>query len=131
MDPRPMVRDPDARAGRWRIADTLIFVSDFQADYRRSGDAIREPYHALGITDAEIEAALAFAFPPVLEAPSIEVRYIGLTVRCVGDVKRHAMAIGPELETDICTCGRSGRLPVGIEPGAGGAIPSSSRDPRP
>ena len=131
MQARPIVRDPDVYEGRWRIADTLVFVSDIQADHRRSGDAIRPPYHALGISDAEIEAALAFTFPPVLEAPSIEVRYIGLTVHCVCGVKRQATAVGPELETDVCTCGRTWRLPVTIEPGAGGVISDSSRDPRP
>jgi len=116
MPPRPIVRDPDVYDGRWHIDGTLIFVPDVQADYRSRGEAMRASYRRMGLSDPEIDAALAFTFPPVVDAPSIEVKFVSVIVRCVCGQRRQAMA-GPDMETDVCPCGRTWRLPIAIEPG--------------
>ena len=117
MPPRPIVRDLDVYHGQWRIDGTLIFVADLQRDHQRHGDAVRGPYRAMGITDDEIDAALAFTFPPVLAEPLVEPHFVSLTLHCVCGVRRQAMVAWPTLETDQCICGRTWRIPVGILPG--------------
>lgn len=126
MADRQIVRDPDIYDGRWHIDGTLIFISDVQADYRSRGEAMRAPYQRMGLSDVELDSALAFTFPPVIDTPSIKIDFISLIVRCVCGARRRAVASGPDMRTDVCSCGRTWLVKSRIEPGPGAPLPAFS-----
>jgi hypothetical protein len=114
MTSRPIVRDPNILNGEWRFDGTLIAIRNLRRDIDRGGERARDAYRAMGLSDAEIEAGLAFEFP-VIEDPAVEVPFMVVTIRCACGVRRKTTVAAPIYETDLCDCGRKWRIPVGIE----------------
>ena len=112
MAEREIVRDPDVCDGRWRIDGTLIFVADVQRDFSKQRDAMRAPYKSMGLSDPEIDSALAFAFPAVVER-ELQVEAAGIRTRCECGEWRRTHIEHPDFDTDACICGR--RLRVNVD----------------
>ena len=113
MVKRSIVRDIDVLTPGWRIEGTLIFVDQIHRDFRVRGEAVRPRYRQLGLTDEEIDAALAFRFPEVKEA-QVEVELAAVRIQCVCGERRRTVITAPTYETDLCICGRSWKIPFSI-----------------
>ena len=59
-----------------------------------------------GLTDEEMDAALAFDMPPV-QTPRAEVQFMGLTIHCECGIVRPTTVSAPTFEADICSWGRT------------------------
>src|SRR5690349_1123003 len=127
MTAREIVRDLTLHNGRWHFAGTLIYVDALVKDYRRAGEAIRPGYRAMGLTDAEIDAAIAFPFPAV-NGPELAADAVVLQVRCACGMRYHAIVHPPAYETDACTCGRVWRVGIALTPAV---VPSTEPGARP
>lgn len=114
MPIREIVRDPGVCDGRWRIDGTLIFVADLQRDYRRQQNGMRAPYKGMGLSDGEIDTALAFAFPAVV-ARELRLETAGIKTRCECGEWRQTFVEHPDYETDACICGRALRVQVDLD----------------
>jgi hypothetical protein len=123
MTIRPIVRDHDILNGEWRFDGTLIAIPNLRSDIKRGGKRARDAYRAMGLSDADIDAGLAFEFP-VIGDPAVEVPFMVVTVRCACGVRRKTTVTAPMYETDLCVCGRKWRIPVGIELAADGESPT-------
>jgi uncharacterized protein (DUF433 family) len=123
MTIRPIIREHDILNGEWRFHGTLIAVRNLRSDIERGGKHARDAYRAMGLSDADIDAGLAFEFP-VIEDPGVEVPFMVVTIRCVCGERRKATVTAPMYETDLCVCGRRWRIPVGIELAADGESPT-------
>jgi hypothetical protein len=69
----------------------------------------------MGLTDEELDAALAFRFPSI-GARDIRPTLIGIEVRCECGVKRGTAITPPSYETDACPCGRIWQVQVSLIP---------------
>jgi hypothetical protein len=114
MSPRPIVRDPLSPPGTWIFAGTLFSVREVQRDLKRSPEEAHAAYRDLGLSEAELDAALVFALPSVQEVAAL-VQGITVEIHCVCGERRVAVALPPALELDACICGRVWRLPVQVQ----------------
>ena len=75
---------------------------------------MRAPYKSMGLSDPEIDSALAFAFPAVVER-ELRVEAAGLRTRCECGEWRRTHIEHPDFETDTCICGRQLRVQVYLD----------------
>lgn len=115
MPSRPIARDPAVGDSPWCIEGTQIAVMQLQQDVRQRGDAARAAYRLMGLTDEELDAALAFRFPSI-GVGVIEPEIIGLAVQCECGIKRKTHIAPPAYETDACPCGRVWQVQVQLTP---------------
>ena len=101
MTGRAIVRAPDGQAITWVIDGTLIRVADLKRDYQVAGNQVFPVYRAMGLTDSEINAALAFHFPPV-RGTTLDVRLIDLVINCECGEHTHAVRAGTSAEPIEC-----------------------------
>jgi hypothetical protein len=85
-----------------------------QRDLRRNPEGARTAYRELGLSEAELDAAMAFSFPAVREVGAI-VQGVTVEIHCVCGERRIAVGLPPNLELDACICGRVWRVPVQVE----------------
>lgn len=114
MGTRAIVRSPELLSGRWHFEGTSIPIAALLSDYRFGRDAALEQYRFMKLTDEEIDAALAFAFP-VVRAATIQVQYAALVLRCECGEDLQATVAWPHTEPIACVCGRTWHTPVAIE----------------
>ena len=114
MADRFIVFDPTAAVGTWIFSGTLLSVREVRRDLMRDPDRARIAYRSLGLSNGDLDAALAFAFPPVQDV-TVVVHGIPVETHCVCGERRQAIAWPPAMELDPCICGRIWRLPVQIE----------------
>jgi uncharacterized protein (DUF433 family) len=75
--------DPDIDGGQWRIAGTLIAVSDVRESVEIGDiDGLRKCYIDPYITDELIAACVAWTFPTVASEPRVMFDYDDIIVRC-------------------------------------------------
>ena len=104
MPARAIVFDPAYRGGRYRFDGLVIAIADLRCDFRHSGERARPGYRQLGLTDAEIDAALAFSFPAVVEPQIVKIEFVVATLRCVCGEQ---LTLEDSLEVAVdCVCGR-------------------------
>jgi hypothetical protein len=117
MQARPIVRDSAQTGGRWHFDGTAIYIDTLVSDVRGAKDAasVRAAYQAMCLSDAEIDAALAFPFPEVAPA-YMAADAIALTVHCVCGVQRETFVYPPDYQTDLCPCGRTWQVEVALTP---------------
>lgn len=113
MSTRPIMYD--TVSGRYLISGTSIFVAQLQRDFNENGDLSRAPYQGMGLTDDEIDQALAFTFPPA-RAPHIDPVLVAFDIVCACGEPRHTIVTPPTFETDACICGRAWRIQVDSQP---------------
>ena len=123
MTSRPIVRHPSILDGEWRFDGTLIAIRNLRRDIERGGPRARTAYRSMGLSDAEIEAALAFDFP-VIEQPAVEAPFLAVAIRCACGVHRQTTVSAPTYETDLCVCGRRWRIAMAIEEAPNGDFPT-------
>lgn len=128
MVSREIVRHPDILAGQWRFDGTLIAIRDLRHDFRDRPDSARAAYLSMGLTHAEIDAALAFDFPPIGDL-LVEPKFVELALQCVCGEHREVTLHPPAFETTPCICGRSWRAEVGLGEGRGGAARAPGASP--
>src|SRR5687768_11892825 len=115
MDNRAVVHAADIASTKlWRFQGTNILVSDVKRDYLDGQERVRDGYHALGLTDAEIDGALAFELPPVTGV-EIAPNIVGFEVQGVCGERRRIVANSPPWEPDHCIRGRMSRVSVAVE----------------
>jgi uncharacterized protein (DUF433 family) len=117
MQVRPIVRDPARTGGRWHFDGTAIYIDTLVSDFRNARDAssVRAAYVAMGVNDAEIDAALAFSFPEVAPA-YMAANAVALTVHCLCGVQRETLVYPPDYQTDLCSCGRAWSVDIALTP---------------
>jgi uncharacterized protein (DUF433 family) len=117
MIARPIVRDPDVLGGRWHFADTLIYIDTLVADFQNSPSpqTVRAAYRAMGLTDVEIDQALAFTFPAV-EPTVVEPEAVAFTIHCECGITRQTVVHAPDFRTDVCPCGRIWQIDTALTP---------------
>ena len=111
MTSRAIVRDAAGGYPRWHFAGTPIYIDALVSDFNNAADVttVRAAYRAMGLSDAEIDAGLGFAFPAVRPVSAIP-EAIALTVQCECGLTRRAVVTPPEYQTDVCPCGRIWRI---------------------
>jgi uncharacterized protein (DUF433 family) len=104
-----IVRQPGVLGGRWHFEGTQLAVADVRADHAAyaSQDG---PYHFAGLSQADVEAALAFEFPSTRDT-AVQVEYMAVTVHCTCGEDTHKAMIGPSHSVE-CDCGRTWRITV-------------------
>jgi hypothetical protein len=105
---RPQIREPEFVNGRWRFKGTFIYIDALVADFQRAYDllTVRAAYRAMGLSDAEVDAGLAFSFPETRSA-AVSALSMALSLECVCGISQDVIAGFPDFET---TCGACGRL---------------------
>jgi hypothetical protein len=114
---RAIVRAQDTRAGMWVIEGTLIRVADLKRDFQVAGNQVFPVYRAMGLTDAEINAGLAFDFPPI-RGTTLNVRLIDLVIDCECGEHTQAVRSGAGNDPVECICGRIWQIPLPDRPNA-------------
>ena len=114
MTTRTIVRDPSMAGGRWHFAGTAIFVDAVRTDCARDSHGCRVAYHALGLSDEEISAALDFVFPAIDE-PRFDTSLIVGLVHCSCGITRKPTIDHDTMVTDPCTCGRVWHIVTNLE----------------
>jgi hypothetical protein len=113
MTTRDIVRDDASAGGRWHFAGTGIFIADIRRDAAANQTGARSAYGAMGVTDDEFDAALAFVFP-ALQPARVTATVHAARIHCSCGIVRTA-AIDPEsLISDTCPCGRRWQFVVNI-----------------
>lgn len=113
MTARAIVRDPEILGGRWRFEGTSIAIASIRADFLATRAELDEQYYFAGLTDEDIEAALAFDFPEIRDV-RIQMEYAAVTVSCTCGEDIHHAGAWPVVEVIDCLCARKWR--VSIEP---------------
>ena len=111
MSVRAIVRDADMLSGRWRFAGTTIPIAAIRSDLQFGRAETLRQYTFMHLTDAEIDAVLAFPFPEIRET-RIVVQYASVTVNCACGEDIHRAAERPMHDVIACVCGRNWRLSV-------------------
>ena len=112
MSPRPIVRDPEVLGGRWRLSGTMVAIAEIRRSAHLGREALKQRYAMIDLSDAEIDAILAFTFPAVRD-PGISIHTTTMTIHCpcgeATDVPREQVVKGD------CVCGRVWRVTAEIE----------------
>jgi len=124
MIPRQIVRHPDVAFGRWRFENTSIFIDDLRTDSQLDEPAAHVAYSALGLSDAEFAAALAFDFPEIAKSGD-HFQSPHLLVHCTCGIVRTALVDPTTMETDLCPCGRRWKVTVTLTEVSGAAVERS------
>lgn len=111
MTARAIVRDPEVLDGRWRFAGTSISIAAIRADYLATQEELGDQYRFAGLTDEDIQAALAFDFPEIRDV-QIQMEYAAITVSCSCGEDMHSAATWPVAQTIECLCQRKWRVTV-------------------
>lgn len=111
---RAIIQHPDILSGRWHFEGTSIPIAALLADYRHGRGATLDRYRFMQLTNDEIDAALAFAFPVVCE-PAVEFQYAAIMLRCECGEEIQTTVTWPGSADIVCVCGRCWRTPVGVE----------------
>lgn len=125
MSARSIVGTAHGSSIQWVFEGTQIRVVDVKRDVLVNGPAAARAYAAMGLSHAEISAALAFEFPPV-RAPHLEIEFVALTVHCeCGD--RIWATVNNQDGLVQCICGRAWRVPLRLE-ASQEALPEAARE---
>ena len=129
MTARAIVQHPELLDGRWHFENTSVAVADVVRDYEAaSADSVPEMYRFAGLTDEEIQAALSFAFPAVMDV-AVTLEYGSVTVACVCGEHTQKTGVWPLVAEVECPCRRTWR--VMVEPVPGTEIRSKRQPPAP
>jgi len=112
--PRAIVRDDEVLSGRWRFDGTTIPIAAIRSDLRYGRAETRAQYKFMHLTDEEIDAVLAFAYPVVRHA-GLDVEYASVVVECVCGEDTAMATLHPSSETVVCVCGRKWRIMIESE----------------
>ena len=113
---RPITQSSAGPDSQWVIEGTLIRIADIQRDVAANGGHAKHVYRAMGLTSAEIAAALAFKFPAIRQM-RLETSLVDVTIHCeCGD---HTRVIASETDNVeiTCICGRTWVVPLCATPG--------------
>jgi len=110
MRSRPIVRDADLLAGRWRFEGTQTAVAEVCLQPAAGGEGGRQHQFA-GLTNEDIGSALEFAFPAIRQT-DIAVEYASIVVACECGEDTHKVAVWPVDQTIDCVCRRRWRISV-------------------
>jgi uncharacterized protein (DUF433 family) len=110
---RAIVRDPDILDGRWHFEGTSTAVANVRTDYDAEPTGAGQSYRFAGLSDEEIEAALAFGFPAVNDvAVAVALEYGSVTVACVCAEHTRKTGVWPLVAEVECPCRRTWRITV-------------------
>ena len=118
---RRIVRCDSILSGRWHLEGTTIPIAVIRADAQFGRAELLRQYKFMRLTNAEIDAIVAFAFPP-LDEVAIDLSLSSLTLRCVCGEEAYGTAVivsGRRSHAIACICGRTWRLSVTPELEAG------------
>jgi hypothetical protein len=101
------------------VDDTYIEYAALQADLLADPETARPRCRFMDVTDEEIAAARAFAFPAVCE-PAIEIQYAAISPHCECGKLRQTTVAWPDSDAIVCACGQRWRASVAVESGSGG-----------
>jgi uncharacterized protein (DUF433 family) len=111
MTPRAIIRDPDILDGRWHFAGTSIAVADVVRDHEAAPTGVVETYRFAGLTGAEVQVALLFAFPAV-RGVGVSLEYGSVRVDCVCGEHTQKTGVWPLIAEVECPCRRTWRVTV-------------------
>lgn len=111
MTARAIVRHPEILGGRWHFESTSIAVADVVLDYEAGRSGALESYRFAGLSDEEIEAALAFEFPAVRDV-DVSLEYGSVRVECVCGEHTQKSGVWPLIAEVECPCRRTWRVTV-------------------